>query len=353
MSLEHIYPIKLQSLATEDLQEIVQVDTGCLTIGRDLENDISIESDSISRVHACIFDVDGHWLLKDFGSTNGSWVNGIKVSGSALRLLRSGDVIQLANFPVLFSELVLTDTSRAGERGMSVLGRRPKQSLIIFFGDNFCFDAPLEEQAGFRIGGEESDLQMGESFEQLLAEIVNVGGRFEIRLSVNSSTVPVLLNGTALGGVSALVDRDEIQVGGYRLILNDIETRKVLSPRTSERNMFAALGTQMEVPSVHSKVERAPSQRGKEVEEMKRKFVSGRKYIFGTEVGNNTLQTVSLKSHEAGLHVSEVASSARFSPTSKINRSVPDDQLEVGRLLNGVIIFLCLLLALYYFFFLA
>src|SRR5689334_14160499 len=98
-------PIKLESLAGSTPVEIIETDTGNLTLGRDTENAIVIDSDSVSRVHACLFEVQGSWLLRDYNSTNGTLVNGVKVQGGQVRLLRNEDLIQIANFPIRFSEV--------------------------------------------------------------------------------------------------------------------------------------------------------------------------------------------------------------------------------------------------------
>lgn len=65
------------------------------TVGRDAENDIVIDDESVSTHHAEIRLEDGRHILKDLGSTNGLRVNGDRAMESVLNdgdLLRFGGV---------------------------------------------------------------------------------------------------------------------------------------------------------------------------------------------------------------------------------------------------------------------
>ncbi len=65
------------------------------TIGRAAERDIALPADtSVSRSHARITYAEGRHFIADDGSSNGTFVNGQRISDP--RLLSSGDTIQLA-----------------------------------------------------------------------------------------------------------------------------------------------------------------------------------------------------------------------------------------------------------------
>lgn len=67
-----------------------------LTIGRHPGADIRFDPELDLRVssrHAAIISRDGIWLLRDLGSTNGTWVNNTPLSGQ--HVLAPGDVIEL------------------------------------------------------------------------------------------------------------------------------------------------------------------------------------------------------------------------------------------------------------------
>ena len=65
------------------------------TLGRTSDNTIAIDSARISRRHAQIKLLPDSAVLEDMGSTNGTWVNGRRITGPYR--LSSGDVINLAD----------------------------------------------------------------------------------------------------------------------------------------------------------------------------------------------------------------------------------------------------------------
>src|SRR6266446_9976082 len=71
--------------------KIVEVDLKRFSIGRTLENDLTIEDTSLSRRHALIENFQGHFNLSDCGSSNGTLVNGRPVT--ALTELSDWDVL--------------------------------------------------------------------------------------------------------------------------------------------------------------------------------------------------------------------------------------------------------------------
>lgn len=62
------------------------------TLGRGLDNALALEDTSVSRRHAMLTRTDDGWWLADLGSTNGSFVNGVRVKDA---LLRDGDRVRL------------------------------------------------------------------------------------------------------------------------------------------------------------------------------------------------------------------------------------------------------------------
>jgi hypothetical protein len=69
-------------------------------IGRAPDNEVQIDNLALSRYHASIEQIDGLYLLKDFGSQNGTYVNGEKVNGR--RGLNDGDRLGLGKFTLVF-----------------------------------------------------------------------------------------------------------------------------------------------------------------------------------------------------------------------------------------------------------
>ena len=57
-----------------------------ITIGRDLSSTIVIPSNSASRNHADIRKIDGRYVLRDLNSTNGTLLNGKKITASRIKV---------------------------------------------------------------------------------------------------------------------------------------------------------------------------------------------------------------------------------------------------------------------------
>ncbi len=94
-----------------------------VTIGREEVNDVQLNDERISRLHAKLQEDHGRIIFTDLNSTNGSRVNGHPVQ---LRILRPGDHLQLGRCTLLFGteqEIV----ERAGELGVNVAALLPLQ----------------------------------------------------------------------------------------------------------------------------------------------------------------------------------------------------------------------------------
>lgn len=89
-------PIRIAILSGARQGDVLLLAKSYLTIGRHSGSDIRLDPEEDLRVssrHAVIFSRDGIWLLRDLGSTNGTWVNNSPLSGQ--HVLASGDVIEL------------------------------------------------------------------------------------------------------------------------------------------------------------------------------------------------------------------------------------------------------------------
>ncbi len=63
-------------------------------IGRELNNDISLDDITVSRSHA-IISKDKNFIIKDLGSLNGTYINAIAIRE---QVLSDGDEIQIGKF---------------------------------------------------------------------------------------------------------------------------------------------------------------------------------------------------------------------------------------------------------------
>jgi pSer/pThr/pTyr-binding forkhead associated (FHA) protein len=67
-----------------------------VSIGREATNTVSLSNDNtVSRRHASIEQSGGSYVIRDEGSSNGVYVNGVKISG--MQPIHSGDEIQIGN----------------------------------------------------------------------------------------------------------------------------------------------------------------------------------------------------------------------------------------------------------------
>jgi diguanylate cyclase (GGDEF)-like protein len=70
----------------------VELTAGAITIGRDEDNEFSVESGTVSRHHSRVFSDGVQYWVEDLKSTNGTFVNDRQIA--APTLLRNGDLIR-------------------------------------------------------------------------------------------------------------------------------------------------------------------------------------------------------------------------------------------------------------------
>ncbi|MFN2557099.1 MAG: FHA domain-containing protein [Nitriliruptorales bacterium] len=69
------------------------------TVGRHPDSDIFLHDVTVSRRHSELLREGRTFALRDLGSLNGSYVNGVRVDE---RVLESGDEVQIGRFKLLF-----------------------------------------------------------------------------------------------------------------------------------------------------------------------------------------------------------------------------------------------------------
>jgi hypothetical protein len=74
-----------------------------LNVGRVGDNDLSLNDSSVSKVHAAVMmNLEGTLLVADTGSTNGTYINGRRISYGEARVIESGDVVSFGDVEVRF-----------------------------------------------------------------------------------------------------------------------------------------------------------------------------------------------------------------------------------------------------------
>ncbi len=305
--------IKLESLAGDETTEILQIESGLLTIGREPENGIVLDAEAVSRRHACIFEAGSQWIFQDLASTNGSWLNGAQCKGNQLYLIRHGDILKLANFLIRVCEV-----NRELGSGEQVNGHGDDHSKTsepcfpVFLDDRFEGEFTLNQSfARCVIGGEDADLRI-EGAHGKVAEIVLLStGRIEIH--IGQSSTPIMVNGVSARGTTTVVDRDEIVAGPFHILVADLKSS---DPKKAERALSAGKGKAERVGIYAGTGAGAPHQStyGEQWEPSVAKSKSSSSYIFGQSGEGDMQATVSAPAYRGRPHTGfETNSSLRFS----------------------------------------
>jgi len=81
--------------------EIIRLDQSVINIGRRLDNQVVIDDPLISRNHAQLRAIKGHFVIFDLNSTGGTYVNGERINQC---ILTPGDVLSLAGVTLIFGQ---------------------------------------------------------------------------------------------------------------------------------------------------------------------------------------------------------------------------------------------------------
>ena len=74
-----------------------------ITIGREYDNDVVVDNKLASRHHAVIQKIKDAYFIKDEQSTNGTFVNGVKIPSDKYVKLNLGDKITIGNMSLVIS----------------------------------------------------------------------------------------------------------------------------------------------------------------------------------------------------------------------------------------------------------
>ena len=91
----------LQILSPQERKRVIELGAKDIVIGRSPECDIQFIVENVSRRHARVFFHNEEYMIEDLESTNGLFVNGVKVVRCALR---NNDQIELGGVRLLFNE---------------------------------------------------------------------------------------------------------------------------------------------------------------------------------------------------------------------------------------------------------
>ncbi|MGE0132312.1 MAG: FHA domain-containing protein [Blastocatellales bacterium] len=102
----------------------VPIESPRFTIGRGTENSLCIPATVVSRSHAELIRVGADYLVRDLGSTNGSFVNGARITE---QMLNDGDTLRFGgNGPEMAFRLIASNSDAGSDAGLAL--PRHKQS---------------------------------------------------------------------------------------------------------------------------------------------------------------------------------------------------------------------------------
>lgn len=107
------------------LQPLALAEGGCVVLGRSRTCDLTLQTPDASRRHAEISSVGGGWLLRDLGSTNGTFLNGERVDE---REIKPGDRIEIGGDLLTFcivDPALETALPEATDQAQTVFRERP------------------------------------------------------------------------------------------------------------------------------------------------------------------------------------------------------------------------------------
>ena len=112
------------------------------TIGRSKENDIIIDDTSVSRHHATIIQTASGIVISDNGSSNGTFINGIRIQGECTLL--PNDILKLGTALFPWKNYINLNNSEAENRTRIVLDT-PQIAANLSDNDQFV-ENPSEEK---------------------------------------------------------------------------------------------------------------------------------------------------------------------------------------------------------------
>ena len=196
-----------------------------MVIGRDASADVVIDSPEVSRRHVRVISANGHVQVEDLGSSNGTFVNGVRLTTS--HTLQPGDVVQLGRAvsltflaPALIPQVETREEAGPGLQGLTVLagslpppaaGLPPRLVVTVAGSEPQAVDLTL---AQVRLGrAPDNDVVIDSPIVSGHHAVLERGeDGYRLRVEAGAKN-PVLYQGVPVLGEQALHDGDVLRVG--------------------------------------------------------------------------------------------------------------------------------------------
>src|SRR5581483_3012185 len=100
------------------------------TIGRARDRSLVLDDPLVSRRHVTIRAIEDIHVLIDEGSSNGSYVNGVRIAPGAQVILREGDVIEVGGYKLSYRASDLPSPARDASPHELRTWRFPRADLV-------------------------------------------------------------------------------------------------------------------------------------------------------------------------------------------------------------------------------
>jgi hypothetical protein len=175
------------------------------TIGRLPDNRIMIESAAVSSHHACVFRDGDQFVVEDLQSTNGTFVNGTRVSR---RALQHGDIVLVGQHQIVLDQLALAEPAADSE-----------EHSVPNHGETMFLDArPLLG----KLGGAEAHRK----YEALSARLMDVEAhRRQVRAATPASAAEA--DAAILRVIAGRADQSEYKLEGHTSVIGKSKSSAV------------------------------------------------------------------------------------------------------------------------------
>jgi pSer/pThr/pTyr-binding forkhead associated (FHA) protein len=222
--------VRQRSEAGGDKPIEVLLDEEVINLGRDKGCQVVLAQQAVSRNHARISRDGSLYFLEDLGSAYGTQVNGKALPKGEKRLLRNGDVIAIAQFDVTFDRAV--ERPKVSDDKTSLVARHLVKDVMRGLGSGEgpyfrVMNGPREGEKIEITDAREMIIGREEGVEIVLHDDLVSRKHAKIRRDWSGTHVEDLesRNGIRVNkrrvNRRTLKDRDELEVGGIRLLYLD------------------------------------------------------------------------------------------------------------------------------------
>ena len=204
------------------------LDAQTITLGRDKSCEVILQEQAVSRRHARITRDGELYFVEDLASSYGTQVNGKKLGKSEKRLLRNGDTIAIAQFDVTFERVA--ELLPSSEK-TSFIARQAVKDVM----KGLNAEKPFLRVMNGKLEGQRVEIDEGQPVvigrdpgcDLVLGDDLASRQHARVRRDFSGTHIEDLgsRNGIKVNKKRvksrALKDRDEVEVGGTRLLFLD------------------------------------------------------------------------------------------------------------------------------------